>query len=62
MVKIAIIGVGNIAETHINAYLKNPNAELYAFCDINEKRLKQVHRYPNPPKSSKIAALLRCRS
>lgn len=42
MVKIAIIGVGNIAETHINAYLKNPNAELYAFCDINEKRLKAM--------------------
>ncbi len=41
-VKIGIIGVGNIAETHIGAYLKNPNVEIYAFCDINEKRLNEM--------------------
>lgn len=41
-IKVAIIGVGSIAETHIGAYLKNPNVELYAFCDINEKRLKEM--------------------
>lgn len=41
-VKIGIIGVGSIAESHINAYLKNPDAELYAFCDINESRLKEM--------------------
>ncbi|MEG1687097.1 MAG: Gfo/Idh/MocA family oxidoreductase [Angelakisella sp.] len=40
--KIGIIGVGNIAETHIAAYLKNPNVELYAFCDINPERLKAM--------------------
>ncbi len=38
--KIGVIGVGGIAESHIGAYLKNPNVELYAFCDINEERLK----------------------
>lgn len=38
--KIAVIGVGSIAESHINAYIKNPNCELYAFCDINEQTLK----------------------
>jgi len=38
--KIGIIGVGNIAEVHIGAYLKNPDVELYAFCDINPERLK----------------------
>lgn len=43
-VKIGIIGVGNIAESHINAYLKNPNVELYAFCDINEKRLNEMSK------------------
>jgi len=42
MIKVAIIGVGNIAESHIGGYLKNPNVELYAFCDINEKRLKEM--------------------
>ena len=38
--KVAVIGVGNISQFHIEAYMKNPNAELYAFCDINEKTLK----------------------
>lgn len=40
--KIAVIGVGGISSTHINGYLKNPDAELYAFCDINEERLKYM--------------------
>ena len=39
-IKIGIIGVGSISNEHIQAYLKNPNVELYAFCDINEKQLK----------------------
>ena len=39
-VKIGIIGVGNISESHIAGYKKDPDAELYAFCDINEERLK----------------------
>ena len=38
--KIAVIGVGNISESHIGGYLKNENVELYAFCDINEQTLK----------------------
>lgn len=41
-IKIGIIGVGSIAETHIASYLKNNDVELYAFCDINEKRLKKM--------------------
>ncbi len=38
--KIGVIGVGNIAESHIAAYLANPNVELYAFCDINKERVE----------------------
>ena len=38
--KIGIIGTGGIAGNHIESYLKNPNVELYAFCDINEERVK----------------------
>ncbi len=38
--KVAVIGVGSISYSHINAYLANPNVELYAFCDIDEKTLK----------------------
>jgi predicted dehydrogenase len=37
--KIGIIGTGNIAGTHSDAYLKNPQVELTAFCDIDEKRV-----------------------
>ena len=34
--KVGVIGVGNISNEHIKAYLNNPRVELYAFCDINE--------------------------
>ena len=40
--KVAIIGTGNISESHIHGYLQNPNVELYAFCDIRENRLKEM--------------------
>jgi len=39
--KVGVIGAGgSIAACHIGAYLKNPDAELYALCDIDEARLK----------------------
>lgn len=37
--KVGIIGVGSISELHITAYQNHPDVELYAFCDIDEKRL-----------------------
>lgn len=37
--KIAVIGCGNIAMSHLTAYKKNPNVEIYALCDIDEKIL-----------------------
>lgn len=40
--KIGIIGTGSISTVHIDAYKKNPDVELYAFCDINEKRLREM--------------------
>jgi len=39
-IKVGIIGVGNISQLHISAYVENEKVELYAFCDINEKQLK----------------------
>lgn len=39
MVNIAIIGVGNIAETHMTAYRRNKEVHVVAFCDINPERL-----------------------
>lgn len=41
-IKIGIIGVGNISEEHIQSYLRSPDAELYAFCDINSDRLTKM--------------------
>lgn len=39
--KVGIIGVGGISGVHIAGYKACPDVELYAFCDINEKRLKE---------------------
>lgn len=39
-IKVGVIGVGSIATQHIASYLKNPDVELYALCDINPERLK----------------------
>ena len=41
-IKIGIVGTGNIARHHIKSYLCNPNTEVYAFCDIDEGRLKEA--------------------
>ncbi|MFZ2538484.1 MAG: Gfo/Idh/MocA family oxidoreductase [Oscillospiraceae bacterium] len=41
-IKVAIIGTGSISNEHIKAYQKNPNVELYAFCDLNEERVKSM--------------------
>ena len=40
--KIAIVGTGSISHSHIHGYLLNPDVELYAFCDINEERVKMM--------------------
>lgn len=40
--KIGIIGTGSIFESHITAYQKNPDVEVYALCDINPVRLKEM--------------------
>ncbi len=40
--KMAVIGTGGISNEHIRGYIKNPNTEVYAFCDINPDRLKKM--------------------
>ena len=40
--KVAIIGVGSISESHIHGYLCRDDVELYAFCDIDPKRLEYM--------------------
>ena len=53
-VKIGLIGAGNIANTHLEAYQNVPDAEIVAICDINPKRLEKTanrfnieRRYPD---------------
>ena len=41
-VKIALIGAGNIANAHLEAYCKVPDAEIVAICDINPDRLAKT--------------------
>ncbi len=41
-VKIALIGAGNIANTHLDSYTRVPDAEIYAICDINPARLQET--------------------
>ena len=38
--KLAVVGVGNIANTHLTSHVKNNRVEVYALCDINPDRLK----------------------
>jgi len=40
--KIGIIGTGGISHEHIQAYVKSPYVELYAFCDIDVAKVKAV--------------------
>ena len=38
--KIAFVGVGSIFDMHIQSAEANPNVEVYAFCDIDEAKLR----------------------
>lgn len=41
--KVAVIGTGSIAQSkHIPAYMKHPDAEIVAICDINPETLEKV--------------------
>ncbi|QOR66285.1 Gfo/Idh/MocA family oxidoreductase [Cytobacillus suaedae] len=42
MIKFAIVGMGHIANKHIDAIEKAEGAELIAICDNNPERLKEV--------------------
>ena len=40
-IKLAFVGVGGIFDMHISVAMKNPAVEVYAFCDIDEKKLRE---------------------
>lgn len=41
-IKVGVIGTGSISNEHIQAYLKNPDVELYAFCDLDADKVKMM--------------------
>lgn len=41
-IKIGILGTGTISESHIRAYLNNPQAEIVAIADSNNVRLQEI--------------------
>ncbi|MCL2508858.1 MAG: Gfo/Idh/MocA family oxidoreductase [Oscillospiraceae bacterium] len=47
--KAAIIGTGGISGEHANGYMKNPNVELYALCDIVKERVEEKAAKYNVP-------------
>jgi predicted dehydrogenase len=46
MLRVAVLGLGNIGKTHANAYNVSPDAELVALCDLDADRVDPVaHQY-----------------
>jgi predicted dehydrogenase len=41
-VKVGIVGLGLVSDSHIKAYSSHPDAEVVAVCDLDETRAKQV--------------------
>ncbi|MEK4387485.1 Gfo/Idh/MocA family oxidoreductase [Solibacillus sp. FSL W7-1464] len=39
MLKVGVIGGGSISEYHLKPYFENPNVEIVAICDSDERRL-----------------------
>ena len=59
--RIAMIGCGNIANTHLNAYKKVPAAEIVAACDINPERMKKtcdIFGIPEEHRYTSVEAML----
>ncbi|MER1988498.1 MAG: Gfo/Idh/MocA family oxidoreductase [Solibacillus isronensis] len=42
MLKVGVIGGGSISEYHLKPYFENPNVEIVAICDSDERRLNAL--------------------
>ncbi|MFC0212496.1 Gfo/Idh/MocA family protein [Paenibacillus chartarius] len=40
-VRVAVIGLGSISDSHLTSYQRHPEARLYAVCDVNEERARK---------------------
>ena len=50
--RVAIIGCGGIAQTHLTAYKEIPEVEIVAGVDINPERLKVMEEKWGVPKNA----------
>lgn len=58
MLKVGIIGLG-IGEQHIQGYLRHPQCEVVALCDMSEEKLSDVGgRYPEIYRTTKANDIL----
>ena len=54
MLKLGIIGVGGIAQTHIRMLKKVEQAKICAICDIDEEKLQKVGDQLEIPESHRF--------
>ncbi len=59
MLRVAVVGLGNIVKTHTNWYSQNPHAELVALCDMLPERVDPVARQFGVKAYHDLDALLR---
>ena len=58
MLRVAVIGLGGIGNTHTNWYSKNPDSELVALCDMMADRVDPVAAQYGVPAYHTIAEML----
>jgi predicted dehydrogenase len=59
MLRVAVIGLGNIGKNHTNWYSRNSDAELVALCDLLAERVDPVARQYGLPAYHDLAEMLR---
>ena len=58
MLKIAIVGVGNIGNRHANCYANNPHARVVAVCDAFQEKADQAGQEHGCPAFTSVEALI----
>jgi len=58
--RVGMIGAGNIANTHLERYAKNNNAEVVAICDIDEAKCNATaDKFGIPNRYNSVEAMLK---
>ena len=62
MLRVAVIGLGNIGKTHTRYYAQNKDVKLVGLCDMLAERVDPVAQqygvkaYPQPPGVARLRA------